>query len=239
MFDSSGGYSLAECGTSYASPTIAASATVFAEFYRDTFSYAIDNPGIMYANLLLMGDREIGSQTGGVGKLNVGYQYISGAGRFKMRKWDNAGMDAPFEWATGYTCVDDGKAVKIIDSKTIPADVDFIKAVIWWYDRAHESGNPIDDIDLSLKYTGGPVLIHSSSADDNKERIYYNDNFFTGPIQNKKVDLEIIGNSVSTDVEGCGVDSMMVYYAWMYEDNDRDDSDGPPGPGFPVGIEEE
>lgn len=32
---------------------------------------------------------------------------------------------------------------------------------------------------------------------------------------------------MNSDSEGCGVNSMKVYYAYLYEDDDRDDVDGP------------
>jgi len=235
MFDTSGTYTGYSCGTSYAAPTVAGAAVNFADFYKATFSSAVDDPGILYTNLLLMGDRSIG-----FGKTLSGFDNVTGSGRFKMRKWDSTGLDEPFEWATGMTCVEDGKVIKLLNNKHIPKDVDAFKAVIWWYDRRHESGGTIDDIDLLLKYTGGSVINSSISNDDNKERVFYdNVSFSAGPLENKNIDLELVGVDVSSSNEGCGSKGMMVYYAWMYEDSDRDDSNGPTGPGFSGGIEVE
>lgn len=39
--------------------------------------------------------------------------------------------------------------------------------------------------------------------------------------------LRLYGYRVTSDNIGCGTDSIRTYYAWLYEDSDRDDSDGP------------
>lgn len=218
MLDRNGGYGYASSGTSFAAPTVTAGAIDFIDFYKRTYSNLIDNPGILFANLLLMGDRQ-----GESSKLTSGYSNLWGAGRFKMRKWDAAGLDAPTEWKTGYTCVEQGETVTVTvnSGNTLSTAVDDFKAVIFWYDRRHETGGTIDDIDLVLKTTAGGILRSSLSFFDNKERVYYSG------IGGKAVKLEIHGFNVTADNEGCGTNSMRVYYAMFYEDDARNDSDGP------------
>ena len=104
----------------------------------------------------------------------------------------------------------------------LPATVNDLKAVIWWYDRGHESGETVDDIDFYLtRISNGAHLRSSEDAWDNKERVYHS------AIGGLAVRLDIHGLRVTTDVEGCGQNSMRVYWAYLYEDDARDDPEGP------------
>lgn len=44
---------------------------------------------------------------------------------------------------------------------------------------------------------------------------------------NGLISLQLIGHDVTADNEGCETNSMKVYYAYRFEDNGRDDGDGP------------
>ncbi len=50
--------------------------------------------------------------------------------------------------------------------------------------------------------------------------------FYNG-VGGNAVKLEIYGYGVTADNEGCGTNSMKVYWTYLWEDNDRDDADGP------------
>jgi len=100
MFDSGGSYTWQDCGTSYAAPTVTGAAMDFVDWYKNEVNDDIDNPGLLFANLLLMGDRQ--SQSG---KLTSRFDSQWGAGRLKMRRYDDAGMDGPWSWGDGWTCV--------------------------------------------------------------------------------------------------------------------------------------
>jgi hypothetical protein len=218
MPDANGGYSYNAPGTSFSAPTVTAGAIDFIDFYKKNQSDLIDDPGILFANLLLMGDRE-----GEGGELSSGFDNLWGAGRFKMRKFDSEGMDSPYQWKTGRVCVGQGEAVTIAvnDGSAISSSANDFKAVIYWYDRRHESGTAIDDIDLRLKNSSGSTLVSSTSMTDNKERVYHS------AVGGATLELEIYGQSVASDVEGCGTNSMRVFYAFFYEDDARNDSNGP------------
>lgn len=155
--------------------------------------------------------------------MTSGFNNLWGAGRFKMRKLDHYGLDAPWGWATGTVCVEDRDTVVIPINYGFPlsSDIETFKAVIYWYDRRHEDGVGIDDIDLLLKTTSGTTLEASVDAYDNKERVYYDG------VGGKAVELHIDGWRVTADDEGCGTDSMKVYFALLLEDADRDDTNGP------------
>jgi hypothetical protein len=145
-----------------------------------------------------------------------------------MRKRDNAGMDAPWGWESGWVCVgpDEIVPISIAGGSTLSSSVDVLKAAIWWYDRRHETGTPIDDIDLYLRYTNGAELMSSASGTDEKERI------FISNAGGKALKLEIVGDGVTADEE-CWVNNqwapnkMKVYWAYFYEDSARNDTDGP------------
>jgi len=91
------------------------------------------------------------------------------------------------------------------------------------YDHPHDSGAARHyKVDLELQRqdaaTGLWTAIATSDTDDNKQRVYT-------AIANPTADawrLQITGRDVTSDAEGCGVDSTRVYFAWLYEDQDRD-----------------
>lgn len=201
--------------TSGATPTVSGSAALFRDWYLDQVGTDIDAPGLMYANLLLMGDRI----AEGGGYLDTGFDELTGAGRLRMRKYDN--LDAPYGWGDGSFCVDDGMVHTInVAPGGLDADVDMVKAVIWWYDHRHDAGTLHDKLKLTLqRYDEGLeawVIVRTDDSDDHKQRVYQ---------ANPTTDayrLRVTGVDVTSDVEGCGTDSTLIYYAWMYEDQDRD-----------------
>ncbi|RME20971.1 MAG: hypothetical protein D6798_19195 [Deltaproteobacteria bacterium] len=203
------------CCTSGATPTATGAAALFRDWYLSSVGTAIDSPGLLYANLLLMGDRIDESGT----YLDTGFDELTGAGKLRMRMWDN--LDGPAAWGDGSLCVDDGTSYDIdIAPAGLDADVDTVRAVIWWYDHRHDSGTPHDKVNLALQRqqprTGNWVTTRLSATDDNKQRVY-TDTPSTQPYR-----IRITGRDVTSDSEGCGIDSTRVCYAWVYEDQDRD-----------------
>jgi len=199
--------------TSGATPSVAGSAVLFREWYLDKKSALINNPGILYANLLLMGDRldESGS------KMDEGFDGLWGAGKLRMRKWGIVGMDAPYKWGTGSVCVDGGSYTYIdIATTAIHSDVDVVKATSWWYDHRHDTGTDHDNVYMDLQYLKGAswVSVKESHTEDNKQRV------FREAPASWELRLRLYGADVTSDVEGCGNNSTRVYYAYMYEDQD-------------------
>ena len=146
MFDTSGEYSTDSCGTSIAAPTVAAAAVNFIDWYKHTNSDLIDSPGVLFTNMLLMGDRQ--GQSGSY--LTSKFDEPWGAGRLQMRKFDSSGLDRPDGWDTGYTCIDDEETAvfSINRGSAISSSVDVFKGVIYWYDPRHEDGRSVSDIDM-------------------------------------------------------------------------------------------
>lgn len=224
LFDTDGNYGNRMRGTSFATPTVAAAAIDFIDFYRHEWSNLIDNPGVLFVNLLQMGDRE--QENPALGPLLRRFDHLWGAGRMKMRKYDAAGMDTPWGFGTGFVCIDHDETYvfTLNDGNALSSDVDYLKVSIWWYDRRHEVNGTVDDIDLYVREIGsqpGFDLGRSNDLYDNKERV------FTYDVGGKAVQIDVIGSDVTTDAEGCGTNSMKVFYSYFYEDGDRDDANGP------------
>lgn len=232
------GYLNSGSGSSISAPLVTAAAISLKDFYRNAFSNALDNPGKLYAHMLLMGDRQAGSSI-----LTIKYSSLWGAGRMKMRKYNGAGMDSPYQMMSWSTCIDDGEDY-ILDfngGNIVSSDVDSVKAVAYWHDPDFSSTSVVSDIDLKLekKSSGGSwtTIRHSNSYYDEKERVfsknYYGSSYWR---------LRITGWDVPVDDPVCGTNSIRVHIAAFYEDNDRDDGDGPsllssPSSGSDIDIE--
>ena len=50
---------------------------------------------------------------------------------------------------------------------------------------------------------------------------------WSSSVNNKRAQLEIHGVDVTADNEGCGTNSNLVYFAWFWEDDARDDPEDP------------
>lgn len=218
MADSSGGYTYDARGTSFAAPTVTGIALDLRDHYLARVGVLIEEPGILHTALLLLGDRQAQG-----GTLASGYDPEWGAGRVGVRRFDTEGLDWPYGYWFGMTCVGDGEEVSIDINGGAPldADVDAFKAVAYWYDARHGTTGELDDIDLAVKQVGVGNLVSSISGSDEKERVY------TSSAGGKAVELNLTGYRVSADSAGCGANSMLVYWAYYYEDTDRDDVNGP------------
>jgi hypothetical protein len=213
-----------------------AAAVAFVDHYKRNFSNLIDNPGLLFANLLLMGDRAalVGGATT---KIWTGFDSTFGGGRIKMRRFDDVGMGSPWGYLTGVECITAGETLQyhFTTSGQLPAGVDTVKFVTWWYDRRHELSdqNSIANIDLELweiDAMGNKLvkLAESKSSTDDKERIVAVDPNLGG----KYLLLEIQGVDgfdLNFDYGGCRLNGWITLYtAFYYESSDRNvDPEGP------------
>jgi hypothetical protein len=206
------------CCTSSATAAVAGAASRFREWWLDDIGVAIAQPERMFTQMLLMGDRQ-----GEGGVLSSGFDELWGAGKLRLRKYDIEGTDDPVILRWGNTCVAQGASVSIdLTGSTyskVPAAADIVKVVAWWYDGRHDSGVEHDKIDLSVQYdNGGTWTEHgSSTTDDNRQRV-----FIDGP-HNEEYRAVFTGRDVTASQQGCGTDSMMVWFAALIEDQARDD----------------
>jgi len=215
------------CGTSYSAPTVAAAAIDFiTKFKLSNVSHAdfIDDPGILFASLLLMGDRMSSNE----GYMKYGFDNHWGAGRLKMQLIQEGYISKGSQLLLGSTCVKQGKPVSIQLNRgnPLPITINEAKAVLWWYDRRHQDGKKIDNIDLFLRSdTDQQILVSSISPFDNKERVY------TRGVGGKRLSFKMVGVEVSADKQdgnGCSEDnSMRVYYAALLSSSIRNSSGYP------------
>ena len=213
--------------TSMAAPKAAAALMdLMHERYNDGSS-VIHYPGVQKVLMLLMGDRATGD---GSTHLVSSFSDIWGAGRLNMRLLNSNGLDDPSCSCYGYACVANGEdlIVPINSNNALSSDVDRIKAVAWWYTDSFT--NPIPNrIHMYLDYESSPgvwTVIRSSQTSDLKKRILASGS----EIQGRKVRLRLYGydvNSSHDDRGNCQDGKARVYYAFIFEDNDRDDADAP------------
>ncbi len=222
-------YDLRADGTSYSAPVVAGAAINFIDYFKDfAASFGqddvfISSPGVLFANLLLMGDRkgQTGNCSGQVGqgdRLCSGFDNLWGAGRLKMRRADSQWLSAPGQWRTGTTCVSNWESASIpIDGgQPLPGTVDDFKAVVYWYDPLHPSGY-ITDIDLYLSVTDSALttFVISDYIGENKERVYHS------AVGGKTVELGIYGIRIDKPDRGCGLYGMQVHWAYFWENDAR------------------
>jgi len=210
-------------GTSAATPSVAGAAALYSEWMQRVGEPNWSTPGWIYTALLLMGDR---IDENGSSYRTSGYSNVTGGGRLRLRKFDAAGMDDPARFRMGTTCVANGvsRTFDLNPSlQPLPAGVNTVKAVIWWYDRRHETAGELDDIRLYLesKQPGLPWLpLRSSVARDNKQMVYLD----VQPTHDDPMRIRIHGFDVDFAASGCS-SGTLVHYAYLWEDDARDDPD--------------
>ena len=211
-------------GTSFSTPAVAGAAVDYIDYYKTERSSLIDDPGILFANMLLMGDRQSTS-----GKLTTDYSNRWGAGRLKMRIPEDGGLSGPWGYGSGWTCVQNGASsyININNGNDLGAGVDVVKAVAYWYDDRHGTYGFLDNVNMYLQrrqtgYASYTNVRVSNSSWDEKERVFYENS------GNASFRIRLYGSSVTSDTSGCGTNSMKVFYAYFYESDDRGTS-GDPG----------
>jgi hypothetical protein len=206
------------CCTSAATPTVTGIASLFRQWFTDVYGSMIDDPGLLYVNLLLMGNRHSASLLPQYLWKNTGFDGLWGAGKLRLRLFDADGLDGPATWSSGSVCVDDGTDV-FIDMGNMSDDVEIINTVVSWYDRRHDDGIHHDNVDLEVQRdTGGGsfTTVLASTTKDDKERVA-----LERP-ESGVYRMKIRGQRITADDEGCGTNSMLVYFAYVAEDNDRE-----------------
>ncbi len=162
-------------GTSFSAPAVAAAAAVFRGWYVDTLSSFIDEPGMLAASLLHMGDRH---QTGGA-YLNQGFDPNLGAGLLELELYDSAHQ--PAHWGRAYSkqCVGSFASVfhDVNNGNPIEGDITDLEATLWWYDVDHDTGGALSNLNLYLwrKNSAGvwQIMRSSTSTQNNMERVHW------------------------------------------------------------------
>jgi len=205
--------------TSGATPVAAGAAALFRHWFADNFSSgAMDDPGILYANLLLMGD--MFSFTATPSLVTKGYDNLTGAGRLRLRRFDNTMLKAPMAWSTGSRCVLNGQSTTIIlAGGALHSDVDVVKATAYFYDLDHDQGGDLSDVDMFLEreaYPGFWLQIKADTSADHKKRVAE-----LAPATGVRYRLRFHGTNISNTGGPCGPNSQNIKWAYFFESSDR------------------
>ena len=238
-FNTSGSFSPTGviCCTSLATPHIAAAAANFMDFYHHEYGNYIDNPGSLYANLLLMGDRQ---GINGKGLSSPDHRW--GTGRLRMRMFNSAGLDGPYYYFNGTTCISDGEVYdfNINEGNPVSADADVVKAAAFWFDTRHDGSSggvagSVADVDLYImnKENNTQLILPDTDSFDNKARVFHED------VGGLRMAIRLVGYDVNGhDDPTCGQDAIRVYFAFFVEDSDRESPTYNPTTGLGIFPEE-
>ncbi len=221
-------------GTSNAAAMTSSVLGLFFDSYVATVGSLIEDPGILFVNALLMGDRmsrfnPIYNRTT---RLDAGYDQYHGAGRMKTRMYNGAGMDGPAAFVTGRVCVAENQRIYIpitwAFNQVVPGKSDILKVATYWYDPDHKNGSYRDTFYsyILTEPPGSPnqIIARDGHYGENKTRIAIDDlNNYSG----HSMELIIDGIRVGGSNTRCGSNANMVYYAIYFEDTERNDSNGP------------
>jgi hypothetical protein len=226
-------------GSSASTPAVAGAAALVREQVIDEIGSNIENPGVLYATMLLLGDRRTGPTT----FTTVGYDAVWGAGSLKVRMFNAIGLDGPAGYRAGSVCVGDGESVTVhIDPsgsggpEALPTAVDLLKLVTWTYSKGHDNagsgsvGGIVPDVRLTLHRLVSPTLWVSDAADtsaDNKKRIVK-----LGGVGGEAWRFSLTGVNVGANTGDdkwptCAAGRVRVWYAWLYEDDAREPGEVP------------
>ena len=225
------------CGTSFSTPTAGAAALLQLAFWeRDRrTAFFHHRPGALMAALLAMGDGFAPEAQGdGDARIDVGFDRRTGAGRLALRRFDRAGLDAPWGYQIAETCVTPAQEQYFPheDGVVLRPGVNIIKAALFWYDPSIDDAGRFNDLDLSIERARDepapgrarqwiPVAA-STHPNDNKERV------IARGVGGQRLRVAVRGTRVRTPTTDptCG-DAQRAYLAYFFEDSRRDDPDGP------------
>jgi len=162
-------------GTSFSAPAAAAAAAVYRDWYVNEASTFIDDPGMLAAALLLMGDRYAGDGS----RLDSGFDSELGAGFLKLETSTPADPTAITASSYHKLCLASRWETHVVhgSSTVLQLSPTELNAALWWYDIDHDQGGPLTNYDLSLvrkTATSETTVRTSRSTQNNMERIHYN-----------------------------------------------------------------
>lgn len=185
--------------TSGAAPVVTGAAMLFRQWYYRRVSSDIDDPGLLYANLLLMGDTTVSgaigdldpnslearATTGVAMEARTGFDRGWGSGKLQMRRYEPRGMGFPWGWGDGSVCVAQGEQVDVALAPGLSVasqDVERLRVVAYSFDHTLlRTSGPASNRDPStpMRVDVGLAPAPGSSVDwivrdgsgDNKKRV--------------------------------------------------------------------
>lgn len=163
-----------------------------------------DDPGLLHAHLLLMGDGVDGEG----GFHSSGYSRMTGSGFLRLLRMEGDDM-GPF-FSSGAVCVDQDSSVHLHLASALPPGTSSIRAVAHWVDRRTEQGLDANRIDMELSATGVGIVGVDAGDDEDKRRIRAN-----GAFGGEALTLSLVGFDVrgSEDPFCPRPDSQRVWFA--------------------------
>ena len=216
-------YYCTNIGTSFSAPVVAGAAIAYKDMWiTEGLSPTtwLDDAGNMRAQMLLMGDRVAND---GSTRRTTGFSTKYGAGRLKMRHRSPEGMDDPWLSRSGWVTISDGEVFQRFvsaDTTAIPlsSDVDRIVAVAWWFEP--NTVTLAAYITFQVQMFQSDCATHVSTVTDasadTRKRVFRSD--ISG---GRCLRLQITGVDVPAG------ETRRVYWAYYFEDADRDDLNGP------------
>jgi hypothetical protein len=180
--------------------------------------------------MLVMGD---GQMDGGVALAQDEMDGNWGAGRLRLRKFDSAGMDAPWRVRLiGRTIQDGGISTNLLlnpdvggVNRDIPVSVDRIRTAVFWHEpNIEDAATSWADIGAVLCNDDGFCYSSGNSGDPRQRHRIGN---VSG---GKRWWMELHGYDVPVSGDSnyhFGLDERFVHVAVYWEDEARDDADGP------------
>lgn len=230
-----------ECGTSYATPTVAAAALLQKDRWIQfaTPTNWLDQAELLKLYVMVMGDRTSGDTVAGVTpRGSVGFSQNYGAGRLRPRMFTSEGMDSPWRNSSTWFTLSDGEVETrwiSADGTAIPlsTDVERVKVVAWWYEPRTEISDTTPAAHITMRvrrFTGAncggtPTTVATDATYDTRKMLFLN----LTPVANACYRVELVGTDVTANPEASNALTRRVNLAVVYEDNDRDDADGPVG----------
>ena len=223
-------------GTSRAAPVVAGAAADVRDFMITTHGTGTGNEvGLLFAYLLAMGDGQL--EGGGTQAATTPIDSAWGAGRMKVRRFDNAGMDYPWRRRWAYWTHDHGEVYTLElnpvsgNNTALSSDVEWFRGALWWFEPnigSDGSGGLIDTSSVSYKISqvGGGYTYLCSSTVPQSQRLWLG-NVVGGRTWETKVTGLSIPASVDPDYYS-GLQRRKMFQVIYWEDRDRDDGDGPP-----------
>ncbi len=217
--------------TSAAAPVVAGTAASLKDHLLDVFSSAIVNEvGFLYATMLVMGDGQMDS---GVALAQDEMDGKWGAGRLRTRMFTAEGMDGPWRMRLISRTISDGEIASDLYlnpdasdiNQDLSTDVERIRATVFWHEpNIEDSVTNWATISSTICNDDG-FCYGSGNSDDPRQR-----HRIGNAAGGKKWWIQLNGINVPDSNDSnyhFNLDERKVYVAVYWEDEDRDDADGP------------
>lgn len=228
-------------GTSYAAPVVAGAAADVLDFIVTNHSPSFASEvGVLFAYLLAMGDGTLEGMLGMPGGTQVATTPIDsawGAGRLKVRRFDEVGMDYPWRKVASSWTHDHGEVytlpVNPLGGSNYPVsgDAEWFRGALWWYEPnlgSDGAGGLVDTSSVSyrVRRTQGSTSYTCASTVPQSQRLWLGSVIGGHTWETKVTGLSIPASDDLAYHHGEQVRRM--FQVTYYEDRDRDDWDGQP-----------